>query len=91
MSDNFDVVRPVDESVYVSRGFASEAEIANAVSKAKAAQLVWAAVPLAERMRLCQRAVDMLVSRADQLGEKVTWQVGRPLHLAAAEISSCYQ
>ncbi|MBZ9772488.1 aldehyde dehydrogenase family protein [Mesorhizobium sp. CO1-1-8] len=91
MAETFSVITPVDGSVYTQRTFATGAEIAEAVRKAKKAQLEWKRVPLAERMARCQKAVDILVSRAGPLGEEVTWQMGRPLHVAAAEITSGYQ
>lgn len=91
MPDTFDVITPVDGSIYLTRSFATESEIAAAVEKAKSAQRQWRRVPLADRMALCQKAVDILVSRSDELGQEVAWQIGRPLHVAAAEISSGYQ
>lgn len=91
MADTFSVITPVDGSVYLRRSFATEEEIAEAVRKAAKAQREWKRVPLAERMARCRKAVDILVSRADLLGEEVAWQIGRPLHVSAAEITSGYQ
>ncbi len=91
MTDTFSVVTPVDGSIYLTRSFATGAEIAEAVRKARNAQREWRRIPLADRMAMCQKAVDILVARADVLGEEVAWQIGRPLHVSAAEITSGYQ
>lgn len=91
MAQTFNVITPVDGSIYMQRRFATADEIAAAARKARQAQREWSRVSLQERMAKCQKAVDILVSRADMLGEEVAWQIGRPLHVAAAEISSGYQ
>lgn len=83
---HFDVVSPVDGSVYVSRPYATPAEIDAALGAVAAARRGWASTPLAERIAVVERFVDEIVARADDYGEQLAWQMGRPVAYAPAEI-----
>src|SRR5207237_10057928 len=72
-------ISPVDGSVYVEREFASDQAIEAALAKAVSAQRAWKQVPVAERGAICRRMADWCVANADQLGEELTWQLGRPI------------
>jgi acyl-CoA reductase-like NAD-dependent aldehyde dehydrogenase len=84
-------ISPVDGSVYVERELASDPAIEAALSKAVAAQKHWKQVSVAERAAMCRRMVEWCVARADQLGEELSWQMGRPLAQSPGEIRRGFQ
>ncbi|WP_295802822.1 aldehyde dehydrogenase family protein [uncultured Microbulbifer sp.] len=79
-------ISPIDNSVYVERGLASEYEIQNALGRAQRAQLSWARVPLAEKVALVRGAVEILGRKKPQLAEEICWQMGRPIAFAGGEV-----
>jgi acyl-CoA reductase-like NAD-dependent aldehyde dehydrogenase len=79
-------VSPVDGSVYVERSLASESEIEAALAQAIASQRSWKQVPIAERARICVRMAEWCVTRADELGKELAWQMGRPVAQSPGEI-----
>ncbi len=85
-SSQIRTISPVDGSVYVEREMASGSEIETKLAKAKAAQSEWRQVPLNERASICRRMVSALVERADQLGNELSWQMGRPIRYSPMEI-----
>jgi acyl-CoA reductase-like NAD-dependent aldehyde dehydrogenase len=81
-----ETLTPIDGSVYVQRPLADGKTIAGALAKARAAQATWSKVPLAERARLCGRAVDAFLARKPAVAEEITWQMGRPLRYTPLEV-----
>lgn len=79
-------ISPIDNSVYVERGLATEYEIQNALGKAQGAQLRWAGVPLPERMTIVRGAVAALQKKKAQIAEEICWQMGRPIAFAGGEV-----
>lgn len=79
-------ISPVDGSLYVVRPLASGEAIEAALARAVAAQKLWRATPLAERIDVCLRFVDAMERRADEIGEELTWQMGRPVRYTPNEI-----
>jgi acyl-CoA reductase-like NAD-dependent aldehyde dehydrogenase len=84
-------VSPIDGSVYVERKRASSGEIERALARAVAAHAKWKHVPLAERTAIVRRMVDWCVAHADQLGEELTRQMGRPIAYTPNEIRRGFQ
>jgi acyl-CoA reductase-like NAD-dependent aldehyde dehydrogenase len=84
-------VSPVDGSVYVERPLAADQDIEGALAKAAAAQSKWKPVPVAERAAIVRRMVEWCVARADQLGEELTRQMGRPIAYTPNEIRRGFQ
>ncbi|WP_048306106.1 aldehyde dehydrogenase family protein [Halomonas sp. PR-M31] len=79
-------ISPVDGSVYVERELAGADLIEKTLARARAVQRAWREVSLDERSRLCSAMVDAFVARRDQLAQELTWQMGRPISAAGAEI-----
>jgi acyl-CoA reductase-like NAD-dependent aldehyde dehydrogenase len=79
-------ITPIDGSLYVERGYNSAAEIAAAVKAARSAAKAWREVPVAERARLLNKAVDAFVSHKEQIAEEITHQIGRPLGQSPGEV-----
>jgi acyl-CoA reductase-like NAD-dependent aldehyde dehydrogenase len=84
-------ISPVDSSVYVERELAAEPAIEAALTKAVRSQKSWQRVPIGERAAICRRMTDWCVARADQLGEELTRQMGRPIAYSPSEIRRGFQ
>ena len=85
------VVSPVDGSVFAEVPLASEHELDATLSRAAAAQRRWAGTPLPERVAVCERMVQWMVDRADEIGTELTWQMGRPVAHTPNEIRRGFQ
>jgi len=86
MTDRLQCTTPIDGSVYVERELASEAEVVEAVLRAREAQEAWRRTPLSQRQALLGKAVDAFVSQGEAIAEEITHQMGRPLAHAPGEI-----
>jgi len=84
-------ISPVDGSIYAERRLATSQEIENALAKSVTSQAAWKRVPVAERAAACKRAHDWLLERADEIGEELTWQIGRPITYSPNEIRRGFQ
>jgi acyl-CoA reductase-like NAD-dependent aldehyde dehydrogenase len=87
MSQRFNCISPIDNSVYVSRDFATETQIQSAFNNAVQAQAGWQQTPLTERATICHRMVDAFVALKDRIAEEICWQMGRPIRYAAGEVA----
>ena len=79
-------ISPVDGSVHVERELAAGQAIEDCLDRAVAAQRSWRRVPVAERAALCRGMARWCVSRADELGEELSWQMGRPVGQSPGEL-----
>src|SRR5262245_37560110 len=79
-------ISPIDGSIYVERELASGEQIEETLARAVTAQQSWKRVPVEERAAACKRMLDWLVERADEIGEELTWQIGRPIVYSPNEI-----
>ena len=79
-------ITPVDGSVYVERTLASGKQVEDALARAVEAQKAWKQVPVAERAAVCRRMAEWCVSRAGQLAEELSWQMGRPVSQTPGEL-----
>jgi len=80
-------ISPVDGSVYVERDYASEQEINKALENAKNAQKDWRKLPLDEKAKLGKKAIEHLIANAQDIGEELSWQMGRPIKYTPSEIT----
>jgi len=80
-------ISPVDGRLYVERLPATHNEIQTALDCAISAQKRWQRTSLAERKRLCSRAVDAFVAKTEVIAEELTWQMGRPIGQAPGEVA----
>ena len=78
-------ITPIDGSLYVERPYNSASEIAAALKAALSAAKAWRKVPVAERARLLNKAVDAFVTRKAEIAEEITRQIGRPLGQSPGE------
>ena len=91
MSTTFQIISPIDGSVYAGRSAASAREIEQTLRQAVEAQPTWSETSIAERAAVCRRAVQYLVDRADEIGTELSWQMGRPLRYTPFEIRKGFQ
>jgi acyl-CoA reductase-like NAD-dependent aldehyde dehydrogenase len=84
-------ISPVDGSIYAERLLATSREIETALAKAAASQAAWKRVHVAGRAAVCKRMLDRLIERADEIGEELTWQIGRPIAYSPNEIRRGFQ
>ena len=87
----FQVISPVDGSVYVEREYSTATQIETLLSTAKTAQKTWKNVPLREKISICERAVEYFLTHADAIGKELTWQMGRPIAYTPNEIRRGFQ
>lgn len=81
------VVNPATEEVLAQCPRASERQLNEAVSAAKAAFPAWAKASLLERRTKINRLADMIETRTDDLARLLTQEQGKPLAEAAGEIA----
>jgi acyl-CoA reductase-like NAD-dependent aldehyde dehydrogenase len=86
MSERIRVVSPADGRIVAERSLASDGEIAALLARARTAQASWRDVPLASRQRLVSAFVDAFESRAREIAEEISWQMGRPIAHSPGEI-----
>lgn len=82
---------PIDGSVYVERDLASGPMIEEALVKAEQARKSWRATPLAERIAVLEKALAYFVNHADEIGQELTYQMGRPIRYTPFEIKGGFQ
>ena len=86
MSEVQRTISPVDGRVVEERELASAPQIDATLQRAVEAQQGWRATPLVDRIAILSRFVDRMESRADAIGEELTWQMGRPVRYSPNEI-----
>lgn len=91
MDKKFQVISPVDGSVYAERPFASAGEIGQALARAEKAQRSWKGSTVSERAAVCRKAVGYFLEHADEIGEELSWQMGRPIRYTPFEIRRGFQ
>jgi len=79
-------ISPIDNSIYLERPLAGEAEIRVALDRASATQRAWRLTPLSERIEIVRRAVEFFIDRKNRLAEEICWMMGRPIRYAPGEI-----
>src|SRR5258707_1270936 len=86
MSDIQKTISPVDGRVYVERPLATDAEVQQALGRAKSAQAKWRQTTFEERAAIVNRFIDAFVARKQQIAEEISWQMGRPLGQSPGEV-----
>ncbi len=80
-------ISPIDGSVYVERELANQAKIDVTVTQAITAQQQWSKTSLSERREICLAMLTAFESNSEEIGEQITWMMGRPIQYAKGEIA----
>ncbi|MDF1654538.1 MAG: aldehyde dehydrogenase family protein [Coxiellaceae bacterium] len=83
----WNVISPVDNSVYASGKYATVQQIESTLADAKQVHHHWKKVDIAERARLCRQFVDNLFTQEAQICEELSWQMGRPISQCPGELN----
>lgn len=87
MTQELITISPIDGREVVRRPYASDAQIAQALADAQAAQPDWQALGVQARGRIVSDAVDRFVAWKDDIARAITVQMGRPLRYTPGEVS----
>ncbi len=87
-TDKFQVISPVDGSVYVERELADNSLVQSVIEQSHKAFKLWKQTSLAERKAICIKAITYFQNNADQIAEEITWQMGRPIQYSPFEIKN---
>jgi len=79
MTNTVKCISPIDGSLYAERPVLQQEAALEAVMRAKAAQVAWAARPLSERISLVQAGVAAVGAMNDQIVPELAHQMGRPI------------
>ena len=91
MDTKFQVISPVDGSVYAERQLASDTEVEKVLAAAARAQKSWKSTSIAARAAICRKAVQYFLEQADEIAEELSWQMGRPIRYTPFEINKGFQ
>ena len=91
MSDIFQVISPVDNSVYLERPRAYDSDVASALEKSSSAFKFWRNTAISERAGICQKAVEYFLNNAEEIAQELTWQMGRPIRYTPFEITKGFK
>ncbi len=72
-------ISPVDGSVYATRPAETAEAVRDRLGTVRAAQKVWAALPLAERIAAVNAGVQRLEALNAEIVPELAWQMGRPV------------
>lgn len=78
MTKTIQCISPVDGRVYAERPALTLEAAGAAVARAKAAQKLWAALPLDERIAKVKAGIAALNADKPRIVEELAWQMGRP-------------
>ncbi len=82
-------INPATGEVVGEVPVATQREIEDAVARARAAQPAWRALGARQRAEAISPLGDKLVQRADELGELLTREMGKPLSEGVGEVKHC--
>ncbi|NNC55720.1 MAG: aldehyde dehydrogenase family protein, partial [Pseudomonadales bacterium] len=80
-------ISPVDGSLYVEREYATPTTIQASLADARRAAISIAALPISERIAICQRALNYFDEHRNTIAEQISWQMGRPIAHSGGEVS----
>ncbi|WP_442583654.1 aldehyde dehydrogenase family protein [Mesorhizobium sp. ASY16-5R] len=78
MLETIKLKSPIDGSIYAERPIATDTQVSAVVERARAAQVGWAQVPIAERCTYMLKMLEALVAMTDEIVPELGWQMGRP-------------
>ena len=86
MKRTFDVISPVDGSVFTTINEASPGLIARTLDTAQSSQQEWRETKISERVQVVEQFVQAMEGRKDEIAATITQCMGRPIRYAPGEI-----
>lgn len=83
-----EVINPATGTVVDTVPAATEEDIKKAVTAAKAAQKIWAKVPVHEKAEIMYRFIDLVEANKEDLAQTLSQETGKPITEARAEIAN---
>ncbi|HSH10945.1 MAG TPA: aldehyde dehydrogenase family protein [Ilumatobacter sp.] len=80
--NDFDVVDPSTEKVCAVISLGSHADTDAAVAAAKAAFPAWSETPVAERIALLEKLLEVYQARSAEMGQAISMEMGAPISMA---------
>jgi acyl-CoA reductase-like NAD-dependent aldehyde dehydrogenase len=91
MSNNIQIVSPVDGSIVAQRKLAGDADILNAIQASGSVQAAWQQTSIEQRAALCHKAIDIMRDNAAEIAEEITRMMGRPIAHSPGELRGLEQ
>ena len=91
MTSIFKTISPIDNSIFVERPFTTESDVEHALESSKKTQKSWRDVSISDRASICEKVVEYFVKNANEIGEELTWQMGRPIRYTPFELTKGFQ
>ncbi|NJK35137.1 MAG: NAD-dependent succinate-semialdehyde dehydrogenase [Oscillatoriales cyanobacterium SM2_2_1] len=82
-------INPTTGEVLKSYAALTDGERSTKLDGAAAAYALWRQVPIAQRAAIWWRVAELLEQRSPELGAIATWEMGKPIAAAMAEVSKC--
>ena len=86
MSTSFQIITPIDGSVYAERAYHTLAQAQEGAREAREAQRAWAKTSLEERGAYLNRFLECFLAKGELIAEEITWQMGRPISQSPGEL-----
>ena len=83
----YDIVSPVDGSIFASPELLDDGAADDVLMKARQAQRTWAALPLTIRLDLCRAFLQAFKQQEERIAHELTWQMGRPQAFSPKEVA----
>lgn len=87
MSGRFQILSPVDNSIYAILPYADDATVDAAVSRAHAVQRDWCRIDLGTRAERCRRFVHAMEGKREEIAVELAWLMCRPVRFGPAEVT----
>lgn len=91
MKKAFQTISPLDDSIFLEREYADDKLIEIALSNADKARAVWRNTSVKERADICRKVVSYFMDNAEEIGNELTWQMGRPIKYTPLEITKGFR
>lgn len=85
----FRSVNPATEETLEEFDFATEAEAANTIQRAKLAFQIWRETDISERAKCLARVAEKFTAEKHNLAETITLEMGKPINESLAEVEKC--
>jgi len=86
-NNEFQIISPIDSSVYGTLAYTSAADVQSMLQRAEQALAGWQQQSIETRAAYCLKMVDAFVSHSAKIAEELSWQMGRPIRYSPGEVA----